>query len=293
MGILLALERKTGQRRVVLAYEIPFLFFSNGIVRSDVMNDIFEYLTRCTLIIKQVLPKYSDSYIGRPIYNATRNSEHHTQKKKRNKGEKTAAVCSYITREHITITHDSYKCVVVRGRCLLRDKKRNAVFHRTACVYCRTLLHAFANEYPEVGTPTNSTISRLITKFRETGSCTDKRKELEPIVCTPENKALVLASVQNNPRLSTEKWAPAVHILRTSMQQILHTLNLKPYHLQMVQELKPPNLPLHLRFCRWLLHLSHRRNNIAVFDNFFFSDEAWFHLDGFINSQNYCIWTAD
>ncbi len=63
MGTSLAVDRKTGQRRVVLAYEILFSFFGNGIVRSDVMNEIFQSLTTCTLIIKQVLPKDSDSYV--------------------------------------------------------------------------------------------------------------------------------------------------------------------------------------------------------------------------------------
>ncbi len=63
MGTSLAIERKTGQRRVVMEYEILFLFFGCGIVRSDAMNDIFQSLTTCTLIIKQVLPKYRDSYI--------------------------------------------------------------------------------------------------------------------------------------------------------------------------------------------------------------------------------------
>ncbi len=62
-GTSLAIDRKTGQRRVVLAYEILFLFFDKGIVRWDVMNDIFQSLTTCKLIIKQVLPKYSESYI--------------------------------------------------------------------------------------------------------------------------------------------------------------------------------------------------------------------------------------
>ncbi len=47
----------------------------------------------------------------------------------------------------------------------------------------------FVNEYPEVGTPTNSAILQLITKFHETRSCVDKWKEYEPTVCTPENKA--------------------------------------------------------------------------------------------------------
>ncbi len=63
MGISLAIDRKTGQRRVVFAYEILFLFFGNGIVRSYVMTDIIQSLTTCTLITKQVLQKYSDSYI--------------------------------------------------------------------------------------------------------------------------------------------------------------------------------------------------------------------------------------
>ncbi len=62
MGTSLAIDRKTGQRRVVLSYEILFLFFGNGIVRLDVMTDTFQSLKTCTLIIKQVLPKYGDSY---------------------------------------------------------------------------------------------------------------------------------------------------------------------------------------------------------------------------------------
>ncbi len=63
MGTSLAIDRKTGQRMVVWAYEILFLFFDNGIVRSYVMNNISQSLTMCTLIIKKVLPKYSDLYI--------------------------------------------------------------------------------------------------------------------------------------------------------------------------------------------------------------------------------------
>ncbi len=63
MGTSLAIDRKTGQRRMVLAYEILFLLFSNGVVCSDVMNDIIQSLTTYTLIIKQALLKYSDSYI--------------------------------------------------------------------------------------------------------------------------------------------------------------------------------------------------------------------------------------
>ncbi len=98
-------------------------------------------------------------------------------------------------------------------------------------------------------------------------------------------------SVSKNPRLSTRKRAAALNIFRPSSQQILSTLQLKPYHLQLVQELKPPDWPRRLNFCQWLLNFFW--NNIAVFNQMFFTDKAWFHLDGFINAQNYRIWSSE
>ncbi|CAH1374634.1 unnamed protein product, partial [Tenebrio molitor] len=43
----------------------------------------------------------------------------------------------------------------------------------------------------------------------------------------------------------------------------------------MVQQLHPPVYLQRIHFC-----------------NCFFTDEAWFHLSGFINSQNYRTWSA-
>ncbi len=78
----------------------------------------------------------------------------------------------------------------------------------------------------------------------------------------------------SNPRLS-----------HTSMERILHQLKMHPYRVSIVQELKPPNLTRRVTFCHWILHLMCLGHDIAMFDNFFYSDEAWFHLDGFINAQ--------
>ncbi len=63
MRTSLVIDKKTGQRRVVLVYKTLFLFFSNGIVCLDVTTDIIQSFMTCTLIIKQVLLKYIDSYI--------------------------------------------------------------------------------------------------------------------------------------------------------------------------------------------------------------------------------------
>jgi hypothetical protein len=57
----------------------------------------------------------------------------------------------------------------------------------------------------------------------------------------------------------------------------------------MVQQLYPPDYLQRIQFCNWynnnLLH------NVDQQDITFFSDEGWFHLSGFINSQNYRTWS--
>ena len=42
------------------------------------------------------------------------------------------------------------------------------------------------------------------------------------------------------------------------------------------------------RQCRWFKNLI--RGNIGVLDHVFFTDEAWFQLNGYVNSQNYRTW---
>ncbi len=62
MGTSLTIDKKTGQKRVVSAYEILLLFFGQN-CSFGCYKRYFPALETYTLIIKQVLPKYSDSYI--------------------------------------------------------------------------------------------------------------------------------------------------------------------------------------------------------------------------------------
>jgi hypothetical protein len=39
-----------------------------------------------------------------------------------------------------------------------------------------------------------------------------------------------------------------------------------------------------MRYCRWFLQFV--RNGVDILENLFVSDEAWFHLSGYVNSQN-------
>jgi len=56
--------------------------------------------------------------------------------------------------------------------------------------------------------------------------------------------------------------------------------------MQVFHELIPGDIAKRVNYCRWFKNLI--RGNISVLDQvFFFIDEAWFHLSGYVNSQNY------
>jgi hypothetical protein len=46
-----------------------------------------------------------------------------------------------------------------------------------------------------------------------------------------------------------------------------------------------------LHYCRRFTHFI--RGGIDVLDKVFYSDEAWFHLSGYVNSENSRIWSAE
>ncbi len=72
---------------------------------------------------------------------------------------------------------------------------------------------------------------------------------------------------------------------------LLRELNFKPYRLSVCQELKAGDYGWHVAYCQWLERFAHR--GASRFDNVYFSDKAWVHLDGYINSQNYRLWCCE
>ncbi|CAH1366225.1 unnamed protein product, partial [Tenebrio molitor] len=45
-----------------------------------------------------------------------------------------------------------------------------------------------------------------------------------------------------------------------------------------------------LRYCHWF---NENLNNDNILDLTFFTGEAWFHLSGYVNSQNYRTWATE
>ncbi|VVC44742.1 Hypothetical protein CINCED_3A022867 [Cinara cedri] len=73
--------------------------------------------------------------------------------------------------------------------------------------------------------------------------------------------------------------------------ELFFDLGLKAYKIQLVQELKPADLPNRHRFSEWVLEKI--EENPLFSTNIFFSDEGHFWLNGYVNKQNYRIWAEE
>ncbi len=56
-------------------------------------------------------------------------------------------------------------------------------------------------------------------------------------------------------------------------------------------ELKEIDNPYRITFCKCLLQFT--KNNLSKLDTFFYSDESWLHLDGYVYSQNFRLWSSE
>ena len=63
---------------------------------------------------------------------------------------------------------------------------------------------------------------------------------------------------------------------------------MKPYRITIIHELRALDLEKRLCFCNWMLQ--NVNDGTVVSRLILFSDEAWFHFNGYISSQNnrYC-----
>ena len=128
----------------------------------------------------------------------------------------------------------------------------------------------------------------LVKKVKETDILIDKPKlEKLKTMRTPENIAAVAESVCEAPSTSIHHRCQQLNISETSLRRILHKdLGMTPYKVQLVQELKPIDHPMCFRFAKGVCD---RLTECADF----FSDEAHFYLDGYVNKQNCRIWGTE
>lgn len=143
--------------------------------------------------------------------------------------------------------------------------------------------------------PKSDTIKDLFEKFQRTRKVKDERagKVGRPRTATTEGIAqLVQQAIQHRTRVSIRRVAAVVQIKLTSTYRLMHqSLHLYPYKIQTQQPLSAASINAQETFANDMV----RRiddGDIHI-GSIWFTDEAYFYLEGFINKHNWCIWGTE
>jgi hypothetical protein len=138
-----------------------------------------------------------------------------------------------------------------------------------------------------------SASAKIIKKFRETGSLLDKNRNWQKSLLTPGILQDIQMAITKSPHKSLRKLSAQTGIsLGSAHTAVRNMLKFYPYRMQIFRELIPGDYAKRVKYCRWFKNLI--RGNIGVLDQvFFFTDEAWFHLSGYVNSQNCRTWRTE
>ena len=125
----------------------------------------------------------------------------------------------------------------------------------------------------------------LCKRSKLSNTCSGRHKS----ETTPEKVKAVSDSVDANHTKSIRRRAVELCMGRTSLNIILkHDMKAIPYRIQTHQRLTNAHKDARVEMCRWFL------NQIALdgtfVKNVWFSDEANFYLNGYVNSKNYIYW---
>lgn len=151
----------------------------------------------------------------------------------------------------------------------------------------------FRQEFPNLVLPYNTfrcSLKHCIELFRETGSVLRKEGSGRPKKRTEEVIENVRQIMEDAPRTSLRRLSQQVQLVPSTCQKILKKdIHLYPYRLMSVQQLQEIDYPQRVEYCHWFQNTL----NDDLLDKTFFTDEAWFHLEGYVNSQNMRLWSSE
>lgn len=150
--------------------------------------------------------------------------------------------------------------------------------------------HLFNAKYPNRNPISQSTVSRVEARFRETGHVKDRPKSGRPDIAE-ETKINVLLTLQENPHTSSRQIGLDNDIDHSTVTKFLRKQKWHPYKTKLVQELIEDDPDRRLQFCEQMLEIC---NADPMFvKRIIFSDEASFHLNGLVNKQNFRYWSDE
>lgn len=150
----------------------------------------------------------------------------------------------------------------------------------------------FNKTFPDTPVPHRNAVRNLIRKFRETGSVQDVSRSGRPIT-SEETVNDVKDRMERSPTKSVRRLSQEADISKSSAHRILRTnLKLYPYKVTVVHQLHEADHEARVDFCTWFQNFINEEGD-DILDVTFFTDEAWFHLSGHVNSQNSRMWSSE
>lgn len=136
--------------------------------------------------------------------------------------------------------------------------------------------------------PSRLTIYQLRDKFEESGTLADAPRSGRPSVNNDDNRNLVAQSVVQSPKKSTRRRSLELDISRSTLQRILHSLNLKPYKPRLIHGLLEDDPDRRIQFCG--IFINQCQETPDLLDQIVWTDEANFKLSGMVNKHNCVYW---
>jgi len=143
--------------------------------------------------------------------------------------------------------------------------------------------------------PTRHTYENLVKKFETSGSVYDDKESMktkERTVRTPEIIDSAKGILDEDSTRSNRSIARDLDISQASVSRIKRTdLGLFPYKIQSFQNLESRDKEKRLEFANEMCEFIDRKKIDPR--KILFTDEANFHLDGYVNRQNYRVWGTE
>jgi hypothetical protein len=98
-------------------------------------------------------------------------------------------------------------------------------------------------------------------------------------------------TIEHTPRKSMKCLAGETGVSNSSARSSTQLLKLRPYKTRVIHALQPRDLARRVNFCSWFLQSVVGGEIDSQLT--FFSDEAWFYLQGYINTQNNLYWNSE
>jgi hypothetical protein len=138
------------------------------------------------------------------------------------------------------------------------------VEHHLASRSYLTCQNEFRDTFPDSPVPNKSTISRLVNRFRDTGSVQDRNRSGRPSMLRDNSQDDIRKTLLRSPRKLLRKLSLQSGLSYGSVHKATKILKLHPYPVNVMHELKKPDKEKRLQYCRRFTHFF--RGDINILD---------------------------